>query len=209
MTEETSEKPLNLYQRLNQVMAELSYVQKTAHIQAGARGYSAVSHDHVTRLVREKFVKHGIFCKPTITNHSIEHYKVQIKNYEQDRYETKCTVEINLVNIDDPTDTITTTYFAHSFDNQDKSPGKAMSMAVKYALLKLLMLESGDEEEQRVEEARRVNKEQIERTNTLRNDLRSLLKANGKYNEKAESYLMTLNVDDLEKKINDLQKDEK
>jgi hypothetical protein len=52
---------------------------------------------------------------------------------------------IRFANIDAPDDHIDVETFGHGIDQGDKSPGKAMSYAVKYALLKTLGLETGDD----------------------------------------------------------------
>jgi hypothetical protein len=56
-----------------------------------------------------------------------------------------------VVNIDDPTDRAVLPIEAHALDQGDKAPGKAMSYATKYAMLKLLSLETGEADEGRVE----------------------------------------------------------
>ena len=52
---------------------------------------------------------------------------------------------VRFENIDDRTDFIDVATFGYGVDPQDKGPGKAMSYGVKYALLKLLGLETGDD----------------------------------------------------------------
>ncbi len=52
--------------------------------------------------------------------------------------------------MDEPTDRITVRLDAHADDYGDKAPGKALSYATKYAILKVLMLESGENEEGRI-----------------------------------------------------------
>ncbi len=54
------------------------------------------------------------------------------------------------MNADEPTDFVTVPVCSHAEDQGDKAPGKALSYATKYAILKVLMLESGDDEESRV-----------------------------------------------------------
>ena len=56
------------------------------------------------------------------------------------------------INADDPEDRFSIKTYAHSDDTTDKGPGKAYTYAVKMALLKVLMLESGDNEEEVVVE---------------------------------------------------------
>ena len=52
---------------------------------------------------------------------------------------------VRFANVDEPTDFIDVPSFGYGVDPQDKGPGKAMSYAVKYALLKALGLETGDD----------------------------------------------------------------
>lgn len=190
---------LNVYQRINGIMKEISYIKKTGTVGWGTNSYTAVLHDHVTQQLQPLCVKHGIVLVPQMTNTTIEKYRVQTKKGESDRYETRTTAKVTAVNIDNPNETIETTALAHGFDSQDKSPGKAYSMAVKYCYLKLFMLASGDDEEQRVEQTKIVN---IERQK-LEDELKLLLKANDKLNEQSLKYMSTLGIDGLRTKINE------
>ena len=54
-------------------------------------------------------------------------------------------VSVRFQNIDDPDDFLAVETCGYGVDDQDKGPGKAMSYAVKYALLKCLGLETGDD----------------------------------------------------------------
>lgn len=121
---------VNIYQRMHAVMQEIKYVQKEK--KAGMR-YSIVSHDSVTALVRPLFVKHGIVVCPR------DFRMEQIGN----RTQLQCTVFFQ--NIDDPRDFMGVDSAGYGIDDQDKGPGKAISYAVKYAYLKALCLESGDD----------------------------------------------------------------
>ena len=60
--------------------------------------------------------------------------------------------EINFVNIDSGEDKIAVTVLAHANDNGDKAPGKALTYATKAAILKVLCLETGENDESRVEQ---------------------------------------------------------
>jgi hypothetical protein len=54
---------------------------------------------------------------------------------------------VRFENIDNRDDYIDVATFGYGVDGQDKGPGKAMSYGVKYALLKVLGLETGDDPE--------------------------------------------------------------
>jgi len=121
---------LNVLQRLNGVQLEVDYVQKEKR--QGMR-YSIVSHDAVTAKVRPVLVKYGVLYYP-------RHLQT-----EQFGNRTQAFMTVRFVNIDEPADFIDVQSFGYGIDESDKGPGKAMSYAVKYALLKALGMETGDD----------------------------------------------------------------
>lgn len=120
----------NIFQRLHAVMGEVDYIQKEK--KAGMR-YSIVSHDAVTAKVRPLLHKHGVV-----------YYPVKIDR-GQNGNRTEADMLVRFVNVDEPTDFIEVATTGYGIDDQDKGPGKAISYAVKYALLKTLGLETGDD----------------------------------------------------------------
>lgn len=139
----------NIYQRMAAAMNALEYVKKTAKVSGSGGGYTAASHDHVTAKTREVLLANGVIAFPV-------HYRMDSLPPESTRNGNIVQVVnlealIRFQNIDDPADHIDIPSVAHGKDAGDKAPGKAISMAVKYALLKGLMLETGDREEERVE----------------------------------------------------------
>ena len=121
---------LNIHQRLAAVMQEVTYIQKEKKT---GMNYTIVSHDAVTAKVRPALLKHGIVYYPVRCAHA----------HNGNRAEAEMT--IRFVNIDAPADFFEVQTFGYGVDPQDKGPGKAMSYAVKYALLKALGLETGDD----------------------------------------------------------------
>lgn len=120
----------NLHQRIAEAMGEVTYIQKER--KQGMR-YTIVSHDAVTAKVRPALLKAGVIYYPTDLA------------YEQTGNRTACKLTMVFANIDEPADHIKVDSFGYGIDEQDKGPGKAMSYAVKYALLKTLGLETGDD----------------------------------------------------------------
>lgn len=136
-TPKVSETPRTLLQRLNAVMQDVSYVQKDHTIEVG-KGYKVVTHDAVTAKVRPALVNHGVFYYPyELTRH-------------QSGNRTEADMKIRFVNIDDKADFIDVPTFGYGIDQGDKGPGKAMSYAVKMALLKALGLETGEDADNEV-----------------------------------------------------------
>lgn len=126
-----SERKPNILQRLNEVMKEVRYLQK-AEKRINDQ-YRAVTHDMVTAKVHDPFVKHGIF--PAF----------RIKSRVQNGNRTEIDACVTFINIDDPNDRIEVDSVGYGVDSQDKGPGKAISYAYKYAILKALCVETGDD----------------------------------------------------------------
>lgn len=120
----------NVHQRLAAAMGEVDYIQKE---RKQGMNYTIVSHDAVTAKVRPVLLKHGIVYYPVRCEH--------VHNGNR----AECAMTVRFVNIDAPDDFFDVPTFGYGIDPQDKGPGKAMSYAVKYALLKALGLETGDD----------------------------------------------------------------
>lgn len=128
-----TEKKMNIHQRINAIMAAVSYVSKEN--KKVNNQYTFVSHDAVTAAIQPELVKHGVVVEPTVIKH------------EQDGNRTCVDIKVDFVNMDEPTDRISLTFFGYGVDQQDKGPGKAFSYAKKYAFLQLFCLETGDDPE--------------------------------------------------------------
>ncbi len=135
---------MNLHQRINEVRKELGYIQKDKSVSTGGGSYKAVTHDAVTGMIRASFIKHGIVMYPDIVSGQ---FHAKEEGAKQRLYEA--TYQVNVVNVDDPNDRIVMNVSAHALDNGDKAPGKAMSYATKYAMLKLFTIETGEDDESR------------------------------------------------------------
>jgi len=139
----------NIYQRVAAVMKAVGYVKKDKEVAGAGGGYMAVTHDQVTALVRQHFVENGIVVVPRlIASATVSTGRSTKAGTPIIRFEAH--YEVEFVNIDDPTDKITASTVAHAEDQGDKAPGKALSYAVKGAILKVLLLETGENDESRV-----------------------------------------------------------
>lgn len=137
---------VNIYQRLHAIMQDVGYIQKEN--KKVNNQYTFVSHDAVTAKMRKSFLKHGVMAVPNFFDIS------------QDGNKTMCSVGFVFINIEKPEDRVTVDCagFGQGIDPQDKGAGKAMSYAVKYALLKMFSLETGDDPEK--DNIDHVNKQQ-------------------------------------------------
>ena len=121
---------LNIHQRLAAAMRQVTYVQKE---RKQGMQYTIVSHDTVTAKVRPVLLENGIVYYPTRCEHS----------HNGNRAE--CSMTVRFINVDEPTDFFEVQSFGYGVHGQAKGPGKALSYAVQYALLKAMGLETGDD----------------------------------------------------------------
>lgn len=136
---------MNIYQRINAVRKAINYIQKDKSVSAGPAGsYRAVTHDAVTGMIRQHLVEHGIIIAPTLID-SVFHAKED--GAKQRLY--SASYDVRFINMDAPDECVTIRIEAHALDNGDKAPGKAISYATKYAILKLFNIETGEDEESR------------------------------------------------------------
>lgn len=123
----------NIHQRMNGVMKDVGYIQKTDKGVSKGLQYNFASHDQVTGALHVPFVEHGILClSDPIT-------------FRQDGNRTEMEVLVSYINIDNPEDKVQVKAWGYGIDSQDKGPGKAMSYATKMAHLKTFMLETGND----------------------------------------------------------------
>ena len=139
---------MNIYQRINAVRRAVGYVQKDKKVEGA--GYMAVTHDAVTALIRAAAIEHGIVIYPSLVSSAVKDTGATTgKGVPYIRYEG--TYDVSFVNEEDPTDRVVSRIESHAIDQGDKAPGKAISYAVKYAELKMFLLETGEDEEGRAE----------------------------------------------------------
>lgn len=140
--------PLNLFQKLSKVREKIGYVQKDEKKIDGK--YRGVTHDAVTALVRSHLVEYAVIIVPTQV--SCETIDTGNKTSGGAKiWRVISCFDVWFIDADNPVDRVSMRVWAHGDDTGDKGPGKAFSYAVKYAILKILSLESGDEEESRIQ----------------------------------------------------------
>jgi hypothetical protein len=143
---------MNIYQRINAVRKAVKYVQKDKDVSTGKGSYKAVTHDMVTAMVRAHMIEHGIVCFPSLVESSVATPPKSKDGTESSQIRYEATYDFHFVNEAAPEDKIVVRIQAHAMDNADKAPGKAISYAKKYAVLKLFEIETGEDEESRMHE---------------------------------------------------------
>ena len=150
-----------LLNKLNEVRRRVKYIQKDKEVKAGTRSYRAVTHDKVTAMVREHLTELGILLIPSVIDRKVTTVTSKtgsaVVMYEG-------TIMVRFVDVDSG-QSESMVLDAHAWDTGDKAPGKALSYAVKYAMLKMFSIETGENDEERVAEvddvAPRISDEQF------------------------------------------------
>lgn len=136
---------LNIYQRLNLIRSKVAYLKKDKAVE----NYKAVTYDGMVAETRQWFIEVGVMIVPSVvTDTTIDTGGKSAKGNTLWRYEG--TFDIAFVNCDDPAQTVSVRLTAHANDYGDKAPGKAITYATKSAVLKVLYLETGENDEARV-----------------------------------------------------------
>jgi ERF superfamily len=133
--------PLNLRHKLALVRRRLGYIQKRGHNEL--HNYSYVTAADLSGAVGDILAELGILVIPRLE--SISHESV--RNYRSDgEHLTHVVMSYSFVDVDTAED-ITVKVAGEGVDAGDKAPYKAMTGALKYALLQSFLLATGDDPE--------------------------------------------------------------
>jgi hypothetical protein len=100
--------------------------------------------------VRSHMVTHGVVSWPVLIASKANPFEVDKDGVRSRQFRYEATYEFHFASVEDPKDELIIRIEAHAMDNADKAPGKALSYAKKYAILKLFEIETGEDEESRI-----------------------------------------------------------
>lgn len=149
------QKGLNIYQRMLMIEKELGVVAKNLQIQATrTSGYKAVSERDVIDAVKPLEARYGVFSFPAdrqiLTAETLESERL-LANGDKATVTSKfirAEVTYRFVNVDNPEEYVEVKGYGDGIDTGDKAPGKAMTYADKYALMKAYKISTGDDPDQ-------------------------------------------------------------
>lgn len=143
-------KTMNIYERLSAISYELSTVAKNLEVGVGQAKYKAVGEADVLRAVKPLEAKYRVYSYP-VHRSIIESGEVETAGGKKQLFE-RIEVVYRFVNIDNPAEYIDITTYGDGIDAGDKSVGKAMTYADKYALLKAYKIVTGEDPDQEASE---------------------------------------------------------
>ncbi len=151
MANETKNAALNIYQRMLAATSEIDRVAKNLKVDISkSQSYKAVAEADVLEAVKPIEAAHGIYSYPfsreiikdeTYTTTS----EWDGKKTEKNTFFLRIKTVYRFINTDNPEEHIDITTYGDGVDTQDKAPGKAMTYADKYALLKAYKIQTGDD----------------------------------------------------------------
>lgn len=144
---------MNIYEKLMLITSEIKNVNKNLDVGVGKNSYKAVGEADVLFAVKQLESKYKIYsypCKREIVDRAIleteKEYNGNVTKGNQVFLRIETTYRF--VNIENPEESIEITSYGDGVDTQDKAPGKAMTYADKYALLKAYKIITGDDPDQ-------------------------------------------------------------
>ena len=144
-------KKLNIYEKLSMITEEIGVIEKGLTVEINkTRSYKAVSERDVLDAVKPIEKKYRVYSYPA--KREVIDRDTLIKESEYNGNITKTNTlfmridtTYRFVNLDNPSEYIETTVYGDGLDTGDKAPGKAMTYADKYALMKAYKLSTGDD----------------------------------------------------------------
>lgn len=146
-------KELNIYKRLSLATEKIDRVAKNLKVGVGNSQYKAVGEAAVLAAVKPIENEFGIYSYP-IKRELVSTNEFTTTNEYNGTTKEKLTIFMRIkttyrfVNVDNPTEFVDMETFGDGVDAQDKAPGKAMTYADKYALLKAYKIETGEDPDQ-------------------------------------------------------------
>lgn len=134
---------LNIFQRMSAITSDLKVIAKKLNVSTGKdkqgidKSYKAVGEKDVLDAVKPLEQKYRVFSYPHDREIVDSKIIVTTNSYgDKQQQFIRIMVVFRFVNIDKPEEYIDVKSYGDGVDSQDKAPGKAMTYADKYALLK-------------------------------------------------------------------------
>ncbi len=147
---------MGIYRKILEVMTKVSNVAKDGKLGFGNNTFSIVTHDKVVATVRQHFVDAGVIIIPHQVDKGISVEGTTKTGGAKIRFEA--VYDVDFIDVEDGSK-VTIRSEAHAEDFSDKAANKALTYAVKNALLKVLMLQTGENEAE--EGVNLINSKQI------------------------------------------------
>ena len=143
----------NIFQRMSKITAEISAVAKNLQVGTGKSSYKAAGEADILAAVKPIEEKYGVYSYP-YDREIIESGTMERENQYGKSVQLYMRIRVvyRFLCVDNPDSYIDIVAYGDGVDSQDKAPGKAMTYADKYALMKAYKIITGDDPDQKASE---------------------------------------------------------
>lgn len=138
---------MNIYQKLLAITSDLKTIGKNLKVQVSkTSSYSAVSEKDIIDEVKPLEEKYGVYSYP-VEREIIESNIITTKtDYgEKNSFFMRVKTTYRFINVNKADEFIDVIAYGDGIDTGDKAPGKAVTYADKYALMKAYKISTGDD----------------------------------------------------------------
>ena len=133
---------MNIFEKMLAITAEMAVVEKGLTVKVCNGGYKAVSERDELDAVKPLEQKYGVYSYP-FSREIAE--TGELTSGDRKSLFMRVVVVYRFVNTEKPDEYVEITTYGDGIDTGDKAPGKAMTYADKYALLKAYKISTGDD----------------------------------------------------------------
>ena len=145
---------MNIYEKMLAATVEVGNVAKNLEVGIGKNRYKVTGEADVLAAVKKIEAKYGIYSYPISRKIVASDTYTTTKTYDNGNSAESTTLFMRLeivyrfLNIEKPDEYIDIVSYGDGVDTNDKAPGKAMTYADKYALMKAYKIITGDDPDQ-------------------------------------------------------------
>ena len=146
MTEKEIEE-MNIFEKMMHISAEAKPLTRDLMVQQGNRGYASISEKAVLEIIKPLEEKYRVYSCPaerSCTTKTLQREYPGDPPWSESLFVNQVSVTYRFVNVDNPDECVEIMSYGTGIDSYDKAPGKAMTYADKYAIIKAYKLYGED-----------------------------------------------------------------
>ena len=154
---------MNIYEKLSKVTEEITAVAKNLSVGYGKSSYKAVGEADVLAAVKPAEIKYGVYSFPASREivDSAVLTSIDKDGNEKRQLFMRVKTVYRFVNMEKPEEFVDMVTYGDGVDPGDKAPGKAMTYADKYGMLKAYKI-IGDDPDQKASETLKAFEQKAE-----------------------------------------------
>jgi len=174
-------KKMNIYEKLQSITNELGTISKNLNVKINnSQSYKAVSEKDVLDAIKPLEKKYRVYSYPSDRDVIDREFLEKQTEYKGKVTKTntlfmRIETIYNFVNLDNPSESIQVKTYGDGLDTGDKAPGKAMTYADKYALMKAYKISTGDDPDKEASPEQGYSKSKQNKTTNSKTNYKVLL----------------------------------